>query len=207
MQKKGQNRMMKARSCVKEKKNTLKKTLHPACDTNSGSRSAGYIVVRICSSKEPMLIHPAYSPVAASTAGAASTSAAARSRRALVRRSQGRRESEPGKSRGATTISHLPDCRARGYREHAARPAPARATTTGRALRGPPERAGSHGRRAVAQVVRRRRLPVAGLDTKPLGVTRERPARQEVPRVDELAGRDRVVRGHVGDAIVRREAR
>ena len=37
----------------------------------------------ICSSKEPTLIHPAYSPVAASTAGAASTSAAARSRRAL----------------------------------------------------------------------------------------------------------------------------
>ena len=163
-------------------------------------------MVRICSSKEPMLIHPAYSPVAASTAGAASTSAAARSRRALVRRG-GHERQNLGRAEGATTISHLPDCRARGYREHAAQPATTRATTTGRALRGPPERAGSHGRRAVAQVVRRRRLPVAGLDTKPLGVTRERPARQEVPRVDELAGRDRVVRGHVGDAIVRREAR
>ena len=87
------------------------------------------------------------------------------------------------------------------------RPAPPRATTR-RALRRPPERAGTHRRHAVAFVVRALRLALLfGLASEPRGVSLEGPARQEVPRVHELAGRYRVVRGDVRDAILGREAR
>jgi len=119
--------------------------------------------------------------------------AAARSRRAW--RGRGRVWSEePGKRQKAKSVSHLPDRRARGYREHAVRPAPPRAATR-RALRRPPERAGTHRRHAVAFVVRALRLALLfGLASEPRGVSLERPARQEVPRVHKLrtvSGRSR----------------
>lgn len=79
----------------------------------------------ICSSKESTLIHPAYSPVAASTAGAASTSAAARSRRALgggdESQNLGRAE-EPRRYRTCPTVARVGIVRTpRGLRRRARR--------------------------------------------------------------------------------------